>query len=358
MSIKPNIYDLNYEQINEIISSKGYPSYRAKQIWLGLYRSFWNTPDEFTNLPNNIKQFLENNYSFGSLNQTDIHFSKDHQTTKILFSGPNNAILESVLMRYTRRRTACISSQSGCAMRCVFCATGQMGFNRNLSNGEIVEQVLYFARHLNKEDDRLTNVVIMGMGEPFLNYKATMTAIDRLNNPDGFNFGARRITISTVGIVPGIQKFTSEKRQVNLSISLHAADNTLRSSLMPINNKYPLQELMKACGDYIKHTRRRLSFEWALIENVNDGVAQAKKLVKLIKGLELVHVNLIPLNPTHGYAGRGSSYEKAKSFSRILEDNKIPVTIRIRRGLDIHAGCGQLASSHSKDSLLVDKRKI
>jgi 23S rRNA (adenine2503-C2)-methyltransferase len=233
-----------------------------------------------------------------------------------------------------------------------------MGFNRNLSNGEIVEQVLYFARHLNKEEDRLTNVVIMGMGEPFLNYKATMTAIDRLNNPDGFNFGARRITISTVGIVPGIQKFTSEKRQVNLSISLHAADNALRSSLMPINNKYSLQELMKACGDYIKHTRRRLSFEWALIENVNDGVAQAKKLVKLIKGLELIHVNLIPLNPTHGYAGRGSSYEKAKSFSRILEDNKIPVTIRIRRGLDIHAGCGQLASSHSKDSLFVEERKI
>ena len=186
-------------------------------------------------------------------------------------------------MRYSQRRSLCISTQAGCAMGCVFCATGQMGFRRNLSSGEIVEQVLFYARQLKEMGEQVTNVVIMGMGEPFHNYEATMQAIDRLNDPTGFNFGARRFTISTVGLVPAIRRFASEGRQVNLAISLHAADDELRSSLLPVNRKYPLAELLAACQEYVETTHRRITFEWALIQGVSDTLEQARKLAGLLQ---------------------------------------------------------------------------
>ena len=246
-------------------------------------------------------------------------------------------------MKYDTRRTLCISSQSGCAMGCVFCATGQMGFKRNLTSGEIVEQVLHYARVLAASDERVTNVVLMGMGEPFHNYAAVMQAIDRLNHPQGMNLGERRFTISTVGLIPGIRKFTAEKRQVNLAISLHAANNELRASLLPSNVRYPLEDLMQACKDYVDATRRRITFEWALIQDVNDTPQHARELAGLVRGM-LCHVNVIALNPTKKYNGKSTTRERAKAFRDTLEKAGIPCTIRLRRGIDIQAGCGQLAT--------------
>jgi 23S rRNA (adenine2503-C2)-methyltransferase len=223
-----------------------------------------------------------------------------------------------------------------------------MGFQLNLSGGEIIEQVLFYARQLRKQDDQVTNIVLMGMGEPFHNYEATFQAIDRLNHSDGYNFGARRFTISTVGLVPAIRRFTKERRQVNLAVSLHAADDELRSSLMPINRKYPLDMLMDACEEYIALTNRRITFEWALIRGVNDSLDQAQKLASRLKpflrsGAALCHVNVIPLNPTHQYAGQATTRQQALAFQAELERASIPCTIRLRRGIDIQAGCGQLA---------------
>jgi 23S rRNA (adenine2503-C2)-methyltransferase len=218
-----------------------------------------------------------------------------------------------------------------------------MGFRRNLSSGEIIEQVVFFARELKDSDREITNVVFMGMGEPFHNYEGTLAAIDRLNHKVGMNLGARRFTISTVGLVPEILRFADERRQTNLAVSLHAADDELRNYLLPINKKYPLNELINACRAYISKTNRRITFEWALIQDVNDSIEQAHKLSNLIRGL-LSHVNVIPLNPTRGYSGLATKMERAREFQVILERNGIPCTIRARRGIDIHAGCGQLAA--------------
>jgi 23S rRNA (adenine2503-C2)-methyltransferase len=227
-------------------------------------------------------------------------------------------------------------------MGCVFCATGQMGFKGNLSPGEIVEQVLYFTRQLVEGDDRLSNIVTMGMGEPLHNYDATMTALDILNHPEGFNFGARRITLSTVGIIPMIERFTQEGRKFNLAVSLHAATNELRDQLVPINRKYPIEDLLQVCFDYISQSGRRITFEWVLIDGVNDGLDQAQILSRLLKGW-ICHVNLIPLNPTDAYESSAGTQESAIAFRDCLQSHGIPATIRLRRGIDIQAGCGQLA---------------
>ena len=229
-------------------------------------------------------------------------------------------------------------------MGCVFCATGQMGFKRHLSSGEIVAQVMYYARLLHAENSSVTDIVLMGMGEPFHNYENTLAAIDRLNDPEGYNFGARRFTISTVGLVPQIKRFADEKRQVNLAISLHASDDVLRQSMLPINKKYNVEEVLEACHYYVDQTGRRITFEWALIHGVNDTPEEARKLAVRLRGL-ICHVNAIPLNPTYGYKGQATTRESALRFKEVLEQAGIPCTIRMRRGIDIQAGCGQLASS-------------
>jgi 23S rRNA (adenine2503-C2)-methyltransferase len=282
------------------------------------------------------------NWVIGGINPVRYLDSRDGQTRKTLFKLQDGYLIEAVLMRYDKRRTLCISTQAGCAMGCVFCATGQMGFKRHLTSGEIVAQVMYYARMLNEEKQSVTNIVIMGMGEPFHNYNNTMSAIDRLNNSDGYNFGARRFTISTVGLVPMIKRFSNEKRQVNLAISLHAADDTLRQSMLPVNKRYKIDELLDASREYVEKTGRRITFEWALINGVNDTPEQAHKLAARLKGL-LCHVNAIPLNPTEGYDGKAASRERAIKFKEILDQAGIPCTIRVRRGIDIQAGCGQLA---------------
>ncbi len=355
MANKVFIYDLDYAQLDEILKSWGEPGYRARQIWRGLYQHLWNRPDEFTQLPIRLREKLGQEFSFTHLQPVQAIESSDGQTRKTLFELPDRQAIEAVLMRYGKpgstrqRRTLCISSQAGCGMGCTFCATGQMGFRRHLSSGEIVEQVLYYARQLAELDEQVTNVVLMGMGEPFHNYEATLAAIDRLNDPDGFNFGARRFTISTVGLIPMIERFADEHRQVNLAISLHATDDGLRSSMLPINKKYPVQDLLAACRTYVRKTNRRITFEWALIYGVNDMPETARQLGQLLQGL-LCHVNVIPLNPTQGFEGQATTRERAQAFQQELEKLGIPCTIRMRRGIDIQAGCGQLATaaSHKK----------
>lgn len=354
----PNIFSLSREELNDWVKSCGEPEYRGVQVWEGLYQHLWTSPEQFSNLPKNFRARLAENFakgtadgspSFSQLQPINKLVSTDHETIKTLFSLDDNRQVEAVLMRYAKRRTLCISTQAGCAMGCVFCATGQMGYKRNLSTGEIVEQVLFYARQLSLSNDQVTNVVVMGMGEPFHNYDATLDAIHRLNDPQGFNIGSRRFTISTVGLVPGIRRFTSEHSQINLAISLHAADDTLRSQLLPINKKYPLDVLFSACLEYIQQTHRRLSFEWALIQGVNDTPEQAHLLAQKLKifrisGATMCHVNMIPLNPTKAYSGQATTHQNALAFQKILEDSGIPCTIRLRRGIDIQAGCGQLAS--------------
>jgi len=297
-----------------------------------------------------LKERLINHFNFRSLTPVKTVQSRDHETSKTLFSHWDGLKTETVLMKYEKRNTLCISTQVGCAMGCVFCATGQRGFSRNLSNGEIIEQVIHFERVLRKEGDHLTNIVIMGMGEPFQNYENTMKAIDVLNHPGGSGFGERRFTISTVGLVPKIRQFADEKRQINLAISLHASDDETRSRLIPINKKFPISELMDSCRYYFEQTHRRISFEWALINNVNDTVAQANQLANLLRGFPS-HFNLILLNPTGKFQERASSQQRAADFCAVLTAKNIPCTIRLRRGMDIQAGCGQLATLEASGNL-------
>lgn len=322
------------------------PRYRAEQIWRGMYQGLYTQPELITNIPKDLRDKLTNFFHFSYLSPKKTVHSCDGQTQKTSFRLPDGLEIEAVMMQYETRRTLCISTQSGCAMGCVFCATGQMGFKRNLSSGEIVEQVIFFARHLREKSAQLTNIVVMGMGEPFHNYAETLSAIDRLNHPLGMNLGARRFTVSTVGLVPEILRFTREHRQINLAISLHAADDELRNSIIPINKKYPLAELMDACRKYIDMTHRRITFEWALIYDKNDTIEQARLLAELLKYI-LCHVNIIPLNPTYRYSGKASTMERAKRFQEELVNRGISCTIRVRRGIDIHAGCGQLVAMNS-----------
>jgi 23S rRNA (adenine2503-C2)-methyltransferase len=337
-----SLLDISLEHLTQRLETWGEPQFRAQQIWQAIYHDLATSPDEITTLPKLLREKLKAEFTLGSLSPAAEARSSDGQTRKLLFRLPDGKSIEAVLMGYEKRRTTCISTQAGCAMGCVFCATGQMGFRRHLRAGEIVEQVLWFARELKANGDRLTNIVVMGMGEPFHNYEATMTAVERLNDPAGFNFGARRITLSTVGLAPMIERFAAERRQVNLAVSLHAATDELRSELLPINKKYPLAVLFEAVRKYYALTKRRVTFEWALIQGKNDTAAQARALADLAVGLPC-HVNVIPLNPTRDYAGQATTRERAAAFKAALESCGLPCTIRVRRGIDINAGCGQLA---------------
>ena len=345
---KPFLFDLTLKEITEIITDLGEPAYRAKQVWEQMYDKVTPSFEKMNGLPKSLREKLSEAVDISHLHPEVDLKSTDNHTRKILFRLPDGAEVETVLMGYHTRRTACISTQAGCALGCTFCATGQGGLQRNISSGEIVEQVIYFERELRKINDKLTNLVFMGMGEPFANYKEVMKAVDTLTDPEGFNFGARRITISTVGLVPMIEKFALEESQVNLAVSLHAASDELRETMLPINKRYPLDVLIKACRNYIYKTNRRVSFEWALIDNVNDTPEQAKALARILKGM-LCHVNFIPLNPTTGYEGHESKQKRIQAFRKILDEAGIPNTLRIRRGIDINAGCGQLKQAVHKE---------
>jgi 23S rRNA (adenine2503-C2)-methyltransferase len=342
------LYNLDLPTLQSMLVDWGEPAYRAQQLWEWLYVHLETDFDQMSNLPQPLREKLAAETSIGVLEVVDTIQSVDGRTRKDLLDLVDGETVEAVLMRYERRRTVCISTQVGCALGCAFCATGQMGFRRDLTAGEIVAQVLHFARILHSEEERLTNVVLMGMGEPFLNYDHSLTAIRRLIHPQGFNLGQRHITLSTVGIVPGIERLAEEDLQVTLAVSLHAATDRLRDRLVPINRRYGLDALFTACHHYVERTGRRVSFEWILIEGVNDTSEQAQALAARLTGL-LAHVNVIPLNPTQEYAGRPPSSGTMDAFTAALERYHIPYTLRLRRGIEIQAGCGQLRqrSSHS-----------
>ena len=344
------LLDLTYDQLKELLVSWGEPSYRADQLWGWMYRSLAADFEEMTNLPKGVRARLAEETLLQGLRPVAERVSADGLTRKVLFALRDGQTIESVLMLYERRRTVCISTQVGCPIGCPFCATGQSGFVRNLTPGEIVEQVLFFARSLRAEGEKLTNVVLMGMGEPLLNYEAAWQAIETLNHHRGFNLGARRITISTVGIVPGIERLARERLQVNLAISLHAPTDRLRNKLVPVNRRYGLARLLAACRYYVAQTGRRISFEYALMDGVNDSRRQAQRLAGLLKGL-LCHVNLIPLNPIAEAPYRPSPRERVMAFQAELIRLGIPTTVRLRRGLDIEAGCGQLRARGAGGSL-------
>jgi len=388
MSVAPlNLYDLTREQLRALFVSWELSPVHAATVWNYLYlrlaESFSETamPD----LPVKVRTRLSAETSIGVLPTALETDSSDGFTRKYLLRLADDERIETVLMRYTGRVTACVSSQVGCAMGCVFCATGQMGYTRHLTPGEIVAQAVHVARALRvppasavchvlrdklrgeipaschvlrdkspgaqareraaaaRAGERLRNIVLMGMGEPLHNYDAVMHAIDILRDEAGLALGGERITVSTVGVVPGILRLAKEKRAFHLAVSLHAATQTERAALVPAAKKWPLDELMAACRTYSEATGRRIFYEWTLIEGKNDSAETARAVGHLLRGLP-AQVNLIPLNPTAGYAGAPTASAAARAFQHILSSEfKIPSTVRQRRGIDIAAGCGQLA---------------
>ena len=358
-----HITDLKSTQVQELIANLGEPNYRSAQLQRWIYRGLAETFDEMANLPQGLRQKLAQNARLHSLTPVQEVLSSDG-TVKTLFALCDSRTVESTLMSYplSRRRTrytVCVSTQVGCAIGCPFCATGQQSFERNLTPGEIIDQVLYFARTLRDHDRQagtsskstassITNLVFMGMGEPLANYDALWQAIEVLNSPQGFGLGARNMVISTVGLLPQIRRLSQEKLQVGLAVSLHASDNILRDRLVPINRKYPLEKLMSACCDYVEATGRRVSFEYALFEGINDSIEQARDLAKLLKGMNC-HVNLIAGNPTSDAEFKASGKDAVLAFQGELKQRHIPCTLRVRRGIDIAAGCGQLRS-HAIDT--------
>ena len=338
--------DLTHSQLQDLVLSLGEPSYRADQVYRWLYQSLATGFEEMQNLPQGMRQGLEQTADLQSLAPVDESRSSNGLTRKVLFRLPDGETIESVLMLYESRQTVCLSTQVGCPVGCPFCATGQSGFVRNLTPGEIVEQVLYFARQLKEGGQSISNVVFMGMGEPMLNYDATRQAVETLTDSRGYNLGARRITISTAGIVPGIKRLNEEGLQVGLAVSLHAPSDDLRQTLVPVARRYPLRDLLSACRSYVKLTGRRVTFEYALVNDLNDSPKQARQLAHLLSGLQC-HVNLIPLNPTADCPWHPGTKDRVEAFHAELRRLSINSTLRLRRGIDIEAGCGQLRSRHN-----------
>ena len=348
---RANLHALDRDGLAALLTSWGEPGYRSKQLHSWIYERGVTDFDTMLNLPKDLRARLQQSATIGSLSVEREQHSRDG-TRKRLWRCSDDSLIEAVLMPYEDgRRTACISSQVGCAMGCVFCATGQMGYRRQLAADEIFEQAARFACELRARDERLSNVVFMGMGEPFRNFDAVLAATRRILRELGL--GSRRVTISTVGLAPEIRRFADvcaeEQLDVKLAISLHQATDARRTATMPVNRRYPLEELMAACRYYVERSGRRVTFEWALIDGENDSVEEAQRLSTLLRGLK-AHVNLIPLNPTRGFGGRPASLRSAERFTHALNLRGIAATVRVRRGIDIDAGCGQLADAASKEA--------
>ena len=364
---KTDLLGLTLPQLQQWLVERGEAAFRAKQIYNWLFQRLVIDFSAMTNLSLALRTRLEEEASIGPRIVRSEQHSKDDRTRKILLELDDGKLIESVLMLYpplgenSARATVCVSSQAGCAYGCTFCATGQMGFDRHLSAGEIVAQVLYFARELRAAPwtakglpgstpiERISNIVLMGMGEPLHNYDNVLQALRILNSPDGFNLGARHMTVSTVGLVPAIRKLSQEPLQVNLAISLHAPTDELRSRTMPVNRKYPIKELLDACKDYIAATRRQVTFEYVLLAGVNDTPEYAHKLGELLAPLEqFAHVNCIPVNATSGDY-RPPSGEAIRAFRHILYEHGVSNSVRAERGDDIAAACGQLRTRFERD---------
>jgi 23S rRNA (adenine2503-C2)-methyltransferase len=342
-----SLLDLSLTELGERLSALGLPRYRAEQIWHGIYHDLLPSYDRITTLPQALRERLALLLPLTACVPVTESLSSDGGTRKLLFRLHDGETIETVEMAYPDRRTACLSSQVGCAVGCPLCATGASGFVRDLTTGEIVAQALYVARHGRSEGQELSNVVYMGMGEPLANYDAVLASIRILNDPQGFRLGARSITLSTAGEVPGIRRLAAEGLQINLAVSLHAGNDALRDALVPLNRAHPVGELVAACREYIAATNRRVSFEIALIADVNDSPGHAREVARLLHGL-LCHVNLIPYNTVAGRSWHRSPTERIAAYEAVLTDQGIPTTIRSSRGTEIRAGCGQLRSRNDR----------
>jgi 23S rRNA (adenine2503-C2)-methyltransferase len=341
---KPFIYDLSLEELQDWVKAQGEPQFRAGQIYDWLYAKRVGTFDEMSNLPKSLRAKLDESFRFVALTEITKLSSKDG-TVKFLFGLHDNHAIETVLMRHNYGNSVCVTTQVGCRIGCTFCASTLGGLKRNLSAGEIVAQVVQCQKLLDAENGRVSSIVIMGSGEPFENYDATMKFLRTMIHPRGLNIGARHITVSTSGIVPNIYRFADENTQINLAISIHAPNDALRSKLMPVNRRYPFDEVMDAIRYYINKTGRRVTFEYALIGGVNDRPEHAEELAAVLKDM-LCHVNLIPVNyvPERNYVR--TPREDIFEFQRILTRNNINATIRREQGHDIAAACGQLRAKH------------
>jgi len=364
---KTDLLSLTLPQLQQWFVERGEPPFRGKQLYSWLYQRLVTDFSAMTNLPQSLRSQLAQEASIGPMVVRSEQHSKDDRTRKILLELDDGRLIESVLMLYppigesSVRATVCVSTQAGCAFGCTFCATGQMGFDRHLTAGEIVVQVLFFARELRDAPwsakglpgsapiDHITNIVLMGMGEPLHNYDNVLQALRILNSPDGFNLGARHMTVSTVGLVPAIRKLSQEPLQVNLAISLHAPTDELRGQTMPINKKYPLEELLAACKDYIAATGRQVTFEYVLLAGVNDTAEYAHLLSELLVPLkQFAHVNCIPVNATSADY-KSPSGESIRAFRNILFEHGVSNSVRAERGDDIAAACGQLRTRFEKN---------
>lgn len=385
-----NLYNLSLPEIERLMRDWGQPAFRARQIYRQLYVNLVDDPAQMTDLPAGLRERLTAEARPGGLELVRVQEDDGGLTKKALFRIGGGHLVETVLMVYPDRATACVSTQAGCAMGCTFCATGRLGLLRNLSVGEIIEQALWASRELRRMGrgrqatsggqqppeerwwadeeggqaqapagpsrafERITNLVFMGMGEPFANYDRWWGAVERLHDPQGLNLGARAMTVSTVGLPQGIRRLANERLPINLAISLHAPDDTLRSSMMPINKRFPLAELIAATREYSDRSGRRVSFEYVLLQGQNDHPHQAIALAKLLRGQGpagtrgeplLCHVNLIPWNPVPGAPLSRSERRRVLDFQQILRDYGVACTVRVERGVAIAAACGQLAGA-------------
>ena len=342
------LHDLTFSSLQRELAASGVAQVHARALWRALYRQLATHFDENADLLPPLRRWVGEVTAVGGrfpLEQPEVLAdlkSSDGQTRKFLLKLRDGQTVETVIMGYPGRSTACVSTQAGCAMGCTFCATGQAGFERNLRPGEIVAQVLHCQRALKAEGlPGLRNLVLMGMGEPLLNYDAVMTALEIVTERGGLNIAPSHVSVSTVGVIPGIRRLAQENRPYNRALSLHAAPDAERRALIPASRGWPLDALLAACRTYEAATGRRIFIGWTLIAGTNDTPAQAERLAELLTGID-AHINLIPLNPTEGYAGETASEEAAQRFQALLQKAGFPCTLRQRRGIDVAAGCGQL----------------
>lgn len=344
--MKPFIYSYTLEELKAWLQENGEKAFRGGQIFDWLYVKRVGSFAEMTNLGKPLRDKLENSFTFLTLKEITRQVSKDG-TIKFLFSLHDGHAIETVIMRHNYGNSVCVTTQVGCRMGCTFCASTLSGLKRNLEAGEIVAQILAAQKALDEEEERVSHIVVMGIGEPFENYESLLKFLRIVNEEKGLKIGQRHITVSTSGIVPQIYRFADENTQINLAISLHAPNAEIRSRLMPVNRLYPLDELMKACEYYTRTTGRRITFEYGLFGKVNDQPVHARELIHLVKGLKC-HVNLIPVNYVPERDFVRSSKNDIFEFKKILEEEGLNVTIRREQGSDIAAACGQLRAQHAK----------
>ncbi|MBL7210647.1 MAG: 23S rRNA (adenine(2503)-C(2))-methyltransferase RlmN [Candidatus Omnitrophica bacterium] len=340
-----DIKSLTLKELERILKEWGASAFHAKQIFSWIYKKGAADFEKMSNLPQQLRRRLGEKFYICGLQLAE-HLVSGDGTEKFLFKLRNGNLVEAVVIPADKRITACISTQAGCRWACAFCASGLSGFKANLNTGEIIEQLLYLKGHFRQK--RITHVVFMGTGEPLDNYDNLLKAARIINSPEALGIGARKITISTCGIIPGIRRLAGEGMQLELSVSLHAADERIRSGLMPVNKKYPLKDLIPVCKEYVKKTGRQITFEYILLKGLNSSLQNARELVILLKGMELAKVNLIPSNPVKELKVRPPQKKQIQAFKKYLLKHGVNVTIRRPRGEDIEAACGQLRHRYEK----------